>query len=160
MTQPTPSMELVRDAADPDTYYMNMGPQHPSTHGVLRLRLHMEGERILEAEAVIGYGHRAHEKMAENRDYLQFLPNTSRIDYLSGMIYNLGYCQAIEKAMQIEVPERAEYIRIIAGELNRITSHLLWFGTCSTWAGSLPSCMPSMTERRFSTSWIWSQDRV
>ncbi|HJP30526.1 MAG: NADH-quinone oxidoreductase subunit D [Candidatus Latescibacteria bacterium] len=129
MTQPTPSMELVRDAADPDTYYMNMGPQHPSTHGVLRLRLHMEGERILEAEAVIGYGHRAHEKMAENRDYLQFLPNTSRIDYLSGMIYNLGYCQAIEKAMQIEVPERAEYIRIIAGELNRITSHLLWFGT-------------------------------
>jgi NADH-quinone oxidoreductase subunit D len=122
-------MELVRDAHDQETYYLNMGPQHPSTHGVLRLRLHLEGERILEAEPVIGYGHRAHEKMAENRDYLQFLPNTSRIDYLSGMIYNLGYCQAIEKALGLEVPERAEYIRIICHEMNRISSHLLWMGT-------------------------------
>jgi NADH-quinone oxidoreductase subunit D len=127
MTQPKPSMELV--PGDDETYYLNMGPQHPSTHGVLRLRLHLEGERILGVEPVIGYGHRAHEKMAENRDYLQFLPNTSRIDYLSGMIYNLAYCQAIEKAMQIEVPERAQYIRVICAELNRVTSHLLWLGT-------------------------------
>ena len=122
-------MELVRDDEDRETYYLNMGPQHPSTHGVLRLQLHLEGERILAVSPVIGYGHRAHEKMAENRDFLMFLPNTSRIDYLSGMIYNLGYCQAIEKIMEIEVPERAEYIRIIAGELNRISSHLLWLGT-------------------------------
>ena len=122
-------MEVVRAADDRDTYYINMGPQHPSTHGVLRLRLHLDGERIIDAEPIIGYGHRAHEKMAENRDYLQFLPNTSRVDYLSGMIYNLAYCQAIEKAMEIEVPERAEYIRIIAGELNRVSSHLLWLGT-------------------------------
>ena len=122
-------MEVVRAADDRDTYYINMGPQHPSTHGVLRLRLHLDGERIINAEPIIGYGHRAHEKMAENRDYLQFLPNTSRVDYLSGMIYNLAYCQAIEKAMEIEVPERAEYIRIIAGELNRVSSHLLWLGT-------------------------------
>lgn len=127
MTQAAPTMELV--PGDDETYYLNMGPQHPSTHGVLRLRLHLEGERILSAEPVIGYGHRAHEKMAENRDYLQFLPNTSRIDYLSGMIYNLAYCQAVEKAMQLEVPERAEYIRIIVGEMNRISSHLLWLGT-------------------------------
>ena len=124
-----PRMELVRDEGDRETFYMNMGPQHPSTHGVLRLKLHLEGERILSAETIIGYAHRAHEKMAENRDYLQFLPNTSRVDYLSGMIYNLAYCQAIEKIMGIEVPERAEYIRIIAGELNRISSHLLWLGT-------------------------------
>lgn len=122
-------MELVRDEEDRETYYMNVGPQHPSTHGVLRLKLHLEGERILSAEPIIGYAHRAHEKMAENRDYLQFLPNTSRVDYLSGMIYNLAYCQAIERIMGIEVPERAEYIRIIAGELNRISSHLLWLGT-------------------------------
>ncbi|SVC50217.1 uncharacterized protein METZ01_LOCUS303071, partial [marine metagenome] len=122
-------MELVRDEKDRETYYMNVGPQHPSTHGVLRLKLHLEGERILSAEPIIGYAHRAHEKMAENRDYLQFLPNTSRVDYLSGMIYNLAYCQAIERIMGIEVPERAEYIRIIAGELNRISSHLLWLGT-------------------------------
>lgn len=126
---PGPAMELVRDDDDRETYYLNMGPQHPSTHGVLRLQLHLEGERILAVSPVIGYGHRAHEKMAENRDFLMFLPNTSRIDYLSGMIYNLGYCQAIEKIMGIEVPERAEYIRIIAGELNRISSHLLWLGT-------------------------------
>ena len=129
MTPATPTMELVPEDEDRETYILNMGPQHPSTHGVLRLRLHLEGERILECDPVIGYAHRAHEKMAENRDYLQFLPNTSRLDYLSGMIYNLGYCQAIEKAMQIEVPERAEYIRIIVGELNRISSHLLWMGT-------------------------------
>jgi NADH-quinone oxidoreductase subunit D len=82
MTPLAPSMQLVPDEQDSETYYLNMGPQHPSTHGVLRLRLHLEGERILGVEPVIGYGHRAHEKMAENRDYLQFLPNTSRIDYL------------------------------------------------------------------------------
>ena len=127
MTQPASAMQLIPE--DDDIYVLNMGPQHPSTHGVLRLRLHLEGERIVRAEPIIGYGHRAHEKMAENRDYLQFLPNTSRIDYLSGMICNLGYCQAIEKALQIEVPERAEHIRIVAGELNRISSHLLWLGT-------------------------------
>ncbi|MEC8991061.1 MAG: NADH-quinone oxidoreductase subunit D [Candidatus Latescibacterota bacterium] len=123
------TMELVPDATDPETFYLNMGPQHPSTHGVLRIRLHLEGERILGADPIIGYGHRAHEKMAENRDYLQFLPNSSRVDYLSGMIYNLAYCQAIEHAIELDVPERAEVIRIICGELNRISSHLLWLGT-------------------------------
>lgn len=121
--------DVVQDTESRDTYYLNMGPQHPSTHGVLRLKLHLDGETILSAEPVIGYGHRAHEKMSENRDYLQFMPNPSRVDYLSGMIYNIGYCQAIERALGIEVPERAEYIRIIANELNRISSHLLWLGT-------------------------------
>ena len=114
---------------DGDTYYLNMGPQHPSMHGVLRLLLKLRGEEIVEAEAIIGYAHRAHEKMAEHRNYLMFLPNTSRVDYLSGMIYNIGYCQAVEKMLDIEVPERAEYIRVIACELNRISSHLLFFGT-------------------------------
>ncbi len=123
----TTNIEVV--AEDRDTYYMNMGPQHPSTHGVLRLKLFLDGETIITAESIIGYGHRAHEKMAENRDYLQFLPNTSRVDYLSGMIYNLAYCQAVEKMLALEVPERAEYIRVIAAELNRISSHLLWMGT-------------------------------
>ncbi|MDK2971411.1 MAG: NADH-quinone oxidoreductase subunit [Candidatus Sumerlaeota bacterium] len=119
----------VADDEDRDTFYLNMGPQHPSTHGVLRLRLHLKGETILAAKPIIGYSHRAHEKMAENRNYIQFLPNPSRVDYLSGMIYNIGYCQAIEKAIGLEVPERAEYIRVICCELNRISSHLLWFGT-------------------------------
>ena len=100
--------ESVSFDEDRETYYLNMGPQHPSMHGVLRLVLKMRGEEILEAEPVIGYAHRAHEKMAENRNYMMFLPNTSRVDYLCGMIYNLGYCQALEKVMGIEVPERVQ----------------------------------------------------
>ncbi len=123
---PSPTLERVDDA---ETYYLNMGPQHPSMHGVLRLLLKLRGERILSCEPVIGYAHRAHEKMAENRTFIMFIPNTSRVDYLSGMIYNIAFCQAIEKLCSIEVPERAEVIRVIVCELNRIQSHLLWFGT-------------------------------
>lgn len=123
------SSDPEADPTHPEAYVLNMGPQHPSMHGVLRLKLHMIGEEIVVAEPVIGYAHRAHEKMAENRNYLMFLPNSSRIDYLSGMIYNIGYCQAVEKLLEIEVPERAQYIRVIACELNRIASHLLWIGT-------------------------------
>ncbi len=133
--------------ADRDTYYLNMGPQHPSMHGVLRLVLELRGEQIVECEPVIGYAHRAHEKMAEHRNYLMFLPNTSRIDYLAGMIYNIGYCQAVEKMMKIEVPERAEYIRIIACELNRISSHLLWFGTFLLDLGGITPFLYSFDDR-------------
>ncbi len=122
-------LDTLQRGVEEETYYLNMGPQHPSMHGVLRLLLHMRGEMVLECEPIIGYAHRAHEKMAENRSYIQFLPNTSRIDYLSGMIYNIAFCQAIEKMAGIDVPERAEVIRVIVCELNRIQSHLLWFGT-------------------------------
>ena len=122
-------LEKIGRGEDSDTYYLNMGPQHPSMHGVLRLLLRLRGENILEANPHIGYAHRAHEKMAENRNWIQFLPNTSRVDYLSGMICNLSYCQALEKMLGQEVPERAEHIRIIVSELNRISSHLLWIGT-------------------------------
>jgi len=118
-------LEPVRE----NIYQLNLGPQHPSTHGVLRVLLKLDGEYIVEAEPVIGYGHRGHEKMGENHTYLQFMPNTSRMDYLSGLIYNHGYCLAVEKMCGIEVPERARYIRVICAELNRISSHLLWFGT-------------------------------
>jgi NADH-quinone oxidoreductase subunit D len=110
-------------------YSLNLGPQHPSTHGVLRVLLDLDGEFILKADPIIGYGHRGHEKMGENRLYKQFLPNSSRMDYLSGMIYNHGYVLAVEKLVGIDVPERARYIRVICSELNRISSHLLWFGT-------------------------------
>ena len=110
-------------------YSLNLGPQHPSTHGVLRVLLDLDGEFIVKADPIIGYGHRGHEKMGENRTYRQFMPNTSRLDYLSGMIYNHGYVLAVEKLAGIEVPERARYIRVICSELNRISSHLLWFGT-------------------------------
>ena len=116
-------------AAEPlDTYTLNMGPQHPSTHGVLRLVLTLRGEKLVTATAVIGYGHRGHEKMAENRTYAQFLPNTSRQDYLSGMIYNFAWCEAVEKMAGIPVPERALVARVILSEFNRISSHLMWLG--------------------------------
>ena len=110
------------------TYHLNLGPQHPSTHGVLRVLLEMQGEYITKAEPVIGYGHRGHEHMAENRNYHQFLPNMGRVDYLHALAYNQGYCMAVEKLLGITVPERAEYLRVILSEFNRIASHLLWVG--------------------------------
>ncbi|MFH1075867.1 MAG: NADH-quinone oxidoreductase subunit D [Pseudomonadota bacterium] len=110
------------------TLFLNMGPQHPSTHGVLRVVLKMDGEYIEEAEPVLGYIHRMHEKMGENRTYAQYLPNLGRIDYLSALIFSQGYVCAVEKLAGIVPPPRAEYIRVIACELNRISSHLLWFG--------------------------------
>ena len=137
-----------RDAEEEgEVYSLNMGPQHPSMHGVLRLLLDLRGEHVVKAKPVIGYSHRAHEKMAENRNTLQFLPNTSRVDYLSGMIYNLGYCQAIEKLLEIEVPERAIYIRVIANELNRVASHLLWFGTFLLDLGGITPFLYSFDDR-------------
>ncbi len=111
-----------------ETFELNLGPQHPATHGVLRVVLTMDGEYIYDAEPVIGYIHRMHEKMGENRTWAQFLPNLGRLDYLSALSYNLGYVQLVEKMMHIEVPERAEYIRVITTEINRIASHLVWLG--------------------------------
>jgi NADH-quinone oxidoreductase subunit D len=111
-----------------ETFVLNLGPQHPATHGVLRVKLTMEGEYITRAEPVPGYIHRMHEKMGENRTYAQFLPNTSRIDYLSAMHYTHAFVSVVERAAGIEVPPRAEYIRVITSELNRISSHLVWFG--------------------------------
>ncbi|MBW1981020.1 MAG: NADH-quinone oxidoreductase subunit D [Deltaproteobacteria bacterium] len=111
------------------TFYLNLGPQHPSTHGVLRLFLKLDGEYIVEADPIVGYGHRGHEKMAESHLYEQFFPNSSRMDYLSGLLFNHAYVAAVEKMAGIAVPYRAEYIRVICAELNRISSHLLWFGT-------------------------------
>lgn len=122
-------LQLVRHDEDRETYYLNMGPQHPAMHGVLRLVLELRGEEILVCEPVIGYAHRAHEKMAENRTVTQFLPNTSRVDYLSGLIYNVAFCQTVERALGVAVPERAEFVRVITCELNRIASHLLFVGS-------------------------------
>lgn len=111
------------------TMKINVGPQHPSTHGVLRLALDVEGELIKSSEPIIGYLHRGMEKMAESRSYLQYLPIVDRIDYLSGFFCSEAYCSAVEQLCEIEVPIRAQYIRVLTMELNRITSHLLWLGT-------------------------------
>ncbi|WP_027191394.1 NADH-quinone oxidoreductase subunit D [Fundidesulfovibrio putealis] len=111
-----------------ETFVLNLGPQHPATHGVLRIKLVMDGEYIVEAEPVLGYIHRMHEKMGENRTWAQFMPNTGRMDYLHALAYNHNFACIVERAAGIEVPERAEFIRVITSELNRISSHLLWFG--------------------------------
>jgi NADH-quinone oxidoreductase subunit D len=114
--------------APQETFVLNLGPQHPATHGVLRVKMTMDGEYILRAEPVPGYVHRMHEKMGENRTLAQFLPNTSRIDYLSAMTYTHAFVGVVERAAKIEVPPRAEYVRVITSELNRISSHLVWWG--------------------------------
>lgn len=118
-------MPIDSDNLNTEVLTLNFGPQHPSAHGVYRAILKLDGEYVVEAENVIGYLHRGIEKLAETRTYPQFTPYTSRLDYLAGMLNNLGYVQTIEKLMEVEVPERAEYIRIIMSELQRIASHLV-----------------------------------
>ncbi len=108
---------------------LNVGPQHPSTHGVFRLVVKIDGEIITEATPVIGYLHRGTEKIAENLQYTQIIPYTDRLDYVSAMTNNYCLCHAVETMMGMEIPERAEYLRVIAMELNRIASHLVWWGT-------------------------------
>lgn len=121
-------MESANNNRERHSFFLNMGPQHPSTHGVLRLLLEMDGEYVLEPEPVLGYSHRIQEKMGESRTWAGFMPNTGRLDYLSALIYNHGYVGLIERMAGIEAPPRAEYIRVITSELNRISSHLLWLG--------------------------------
>ncbi len=108
---------------------INVGPQHPSTHGVLRLVLTLEGEIIRDTKPVIGYLHRGKEKLAESRSYFQYLPMVDRVDYLASFFYQAALCYAVESIAGIKVPKRAEYIRLVTMELNRIASHLLWLGT-------------------------------
>lgn len=108
---------------------INMGPQHPSTHGVLRLILELDGETVVKSTPHIGFLHRGIEKLAEHKTYHQVITLTDRLDYLAPMSNNLGYALAVEKLLDIEAPKRAQYIRIILCELTRISSHLLWLAT-------------------------------
>jgi NADH-quinone oxidoreductase subunit D len=108
---------------------INMGPQHPSTHGVLRLLLELDGEMIVKAEPHIGFLHRGVEKLAEYKTYHQCIPLTDRLDYVAPFSNNLAYALTVEKLLGIEIPERAQHIRVILCELTRISSHLLWLAT-------------------------------
>jgi len=117
-----------QEGCEENTLVLNMGPQHPSTHGVLRVILEVDGEYILRAEPVLGYLHRMHEKMGEVKSWYQFIPNMGRVDYGHPLAWNWAYVGAVEKLAGIEVPERAEFIRVITCELNRLASHLLWWG--------------------------------
>src|SRR5574344_204878 len=112
-----------------ETLKLNIGPQHPSTHGVLRLVVELDGENIISCEPVIGYLHRGLEKMAENRTYLQYLPTVDRVDYLGGFFNSYAFCNAIEQLSHIETSKRVKYIRVLTMEMNRLASHLLWLGS-------------------------------
>ena len=117
--------QLVANA-EPIEMLLNMGPQHPSTHGVFRLVLWVDGEKIVDLEPHIGYLHRGSEKLCEGEQYNQVITLFDRIDYVANFNNEMAYCQAVEKLMGLEVPERAEYVRVILCELNRIASHLLF----------------------------------
>lgn len=130
-----------------DLMELNLGPQHPSTHGVLRLKLKLDGELILSAEPVIGYLHTGIEKECETRSYMQVFTLVDRIDYLSGPCEEHAYAGAVEKLMQIEVPERAQTIRLLLLELSRIQSHLVWLGTSALEMNMSSVFMYCMTER-------------
>jgi NADH-quinone oxidoreductase subunit D len=128
---------------------VNMGPQHPSTHGVLRVVLRTDGERVLEAVPHIGYLHRCAEKIGENVAYYQYIPYTDRMDYVAGMNENWAYCRAVEKLGNVSVPRRAEFIRVIIGELNRIASHLVSFGTYGLDLGAFTPFLYAFREREY-----------
>lgn len=120
---------LGKDLDPSEPYVVNMGPQHPSTHGVFRARLTMNGEMVLKCENICGYLHRGIEKICEDKTWAQVIPYTDRLDYLSPILNEWGYCMAVEKLMGVEVPERGEYVRVILGELQRVAHHLVYLAS-------------------------------
>ena len=126
---------------------LNMGPQHPSTHGVLRLVLEIDGEIIVRLYPEIGYLHTGIEKTCEAKFYQQVVPLTDRVDYLGPMANNLCYCLAVEKLLQLEIPERAQWIRVLLTELTRLNSHLIWLGTHAMDIGALTVFLYTFRER-------------
>ena len=147
--------DVIEDAArhngaDPSkdhTMVINMGPQHPSTHGVLRLVLEIDGESVVALAPDIGYLHTGIEKTCEAKFYQQVVPLTDRIDYLCPLTNNLAYCLAVEKLLGLEIPERAQYLRVLLNELTRIQSHLVWLGTHAMDIGALTVFLYCFRER-------------
>jgi NADH dehydrogenase I D subunit len=133
---------------------LNMGPQHPSTHGVLKVILELEGERIVKATPVMGYLHRGVEKLAESCTYHQFIPHTDRLDYVCAMYNNFAYCRAVEKLMNITVPERAEYLRTIVAEVQRIIGHQFWLGTQALDIGAMTVFFYTFRDREILLDWF------
>lgn len=142
-----PEVVLPVGELEHETTIINMGPQHPSTHGVLRLMVRLDGETVVKMAPVIGYLHRGTEKIAESRTYTMLIPYTDRLDYLSSMYMNLGYVRAVEKLLDIEVPSRARYLRTAVAELQRIASHLVWLGSYCGDLGALTIFLYVFRER-------------
>ncbi|MGD0697322.1 MAG: NADH-quinone oxidoreductase subunit D [Terriglobia bacterium] len=143
----TDNRPITTTYLDADELVLNMGPQHPATHGVLRVKLKLDGERVLGTECIIGYLHRGVEKIAENRTYAQFAPYVDRMDYVAAVTNGMGYCEAVEKLLAVEVPPRAQYTRMILAELQRIASHLLWLGTHALDLGAMTPVFYTFRER-------------
>ncbi len=141
------AIETPQPMFDTSELVLNMGPQHPSTHGVLRVVLRLDGERVIDADVVIGYIHRGIEKLSENRTWTQIILLTDRMDYVAAATNNIGYCETVEKLMDIEVPRRAHYIRTILAELQRIASHCLWLGTHAMDIGAMTVFLYAFRER-------------
>jgi NADH-quinone oxidoreductase subunit D len=144
----TPILEAPRAEGAKDQHMvMNMGPQHPSTHGVLRLVLEIDGEIIVRLYPEIGYLHTGIEKTCEAKFYQQVVPLTDRVDYLGPMANNLCYCLAVEKLLQLEIPEKGQWIRVLLTELTRLNSHLIWLGTHAMDIGALTVFLYTFRER-------------
>ena len=141
----TPSVSTTVLGAD--EVILNMGPQHPSTHGVLRVKLKLDGEKVISSECIIGYLHRGVEKIGETRTYPQFAPYVDRTDYVAAVSNGLGYCEAVEKLLGAEAPPRARWVRTILTELQRIASHLLWLGTHALDIGAMTPVFYCFRER-------------
>jgi NADH-quinone oxidoreductase subunit D len=139
--------DQARPMFDTDEMVINMGPQHPATHGVLRVVLKLDGEKVVDADVVIGYLHRGIEKLSENRDWTQIVLLTDRMDYVAAAAANLAYVETVEKLMSLEVPRRANYIRTILAELQRIASHLVWLGSHAMDIGAVTVFLYCLRER-------------
>lgn len=133
----------------PDTLTINMGPSHPATHGVLRVVLDLDGETVVACRPDLGYLHRGMEKIAENRTYLQFIPYTDRMDYLSPLSANVGFALAVEGLLGIEVPARCQVLRVICCELARVGSHLVWLGTSALDLGAATMFFHTFKDREW-----------
>ncbi|MEP7361935.1 MAG: NADH-quinone oxidoreductase subunit D [Acidobacteriota bacterium] len=138
---------MAQTFLDSNELVLNMGPQHPSTHGVLRVILKLDGEKVTGTECVIGYLHRGVEKIAENRTYQMFAPYVDRMDYVAAVSNGLGYVLAVERLISVEAPPRAQAARVILTELNRIASHLLWLGTHALDMGAITPLFYTLRER-------------
>ena len=129
------------------TMNLNMGPQHPATHGVLRVELELDGETVVKATPHIGYLHTGIEKEFESKLYYKSIPMTDRMDYLAPMSNNLGYCLAVEKLPGIDVPEKVKWARVCLTEMTRIKSHLVWIGTHAFDLGAMSMALYAFRER-------------